>query len=187
LSEEVAAKELKVKMLSFPHDVLRWGRGVLFFMPRKLLGYLDRLGQNLEVLDEEIERVRSVSKAKGRDDRAALQWAKLLRDLVEQRNVTLTEIKAHLLGRDQTGAIRDPPDHYDGSSQVMFERDFQQFFGGSKGSDLRLRCEDCGVEGEDVSPRLIVTQVSLGVGDYTVPRDEYHDLCPRCYKKRSQQ
>lgn len=36
-----------------------------------------------------------------------MQWAKTLRDLVELRNSTLANIKAHMLGRDETGVITE--------------------------------------------------------------------------------
>jgi hypothetical protein len=154
---------------------------------KKPFGYLDRLRQNLEVLDEAIERVRLVSKGKGRgEDRVALQWVKVLRDLVEQRNGTLAEIKAHLLGRDQTGAVRDPPEYYGSDFQIMFERDFRNFLDPWSESDLKLRCEDCGVESEDVCPELFTKEVPLGVGDITTTENEYHNLCSRCYEKRVQ-
>lgn len=87
-------------------------------------GYLDRLRENLVLVDEGIERARGMG---GVDGREALQWAKLLRDLVEQRTLVLTEVKAHLLGRDESGAVRPPPNCYDGNPEVMFERDFRNF------------------------------------------------------------
>jgi hypothetical protein len=156
-------------------------------LPGKPFGYLDRLKQNLEVLDEAIERVRSVNKGRGgREDRVALQWVKLLRDLVEQRNATLAEIKAHLLGRDETGAVRDPPDYYEGDFQIMFEREFRNLLEPWRESDLKLRCENCGVESEDVDPQLFSKEVPMGVGDLTTTENEYHNLCSKCYEKRVQ-
>ena len=169
---------------------LRWeGGGSLFLAARKRVGYLDRLRQNLEILDEEIGKVQSMRKAKrGSEDRAALQWAKLLRDLVEQRTSTLTEIKAHLLGRDQSGAVKDPPDHYVSHSQIVFERDFRNFLEPWKESDLRIRCESCGVRSEDVFSRAFSRQVPvLPNSAVMIPETEYLDLCPECYEKRRQQ
>jgi len=48
----------------------------------KFKGYLDRLRENVESLDEAIETAKANSKKRGRD---ALQWAKTLRDLIELR------------------------------------------------------------------------------------------------------
>lgn len=150
-----------------------------------MFGYLDRLRQNLEILDEAIEKLQYNGKGKkGVDDRASLQWGKLLRDLLEQRNATLTEIKAHLLGRDETGAIRDPPNHCGASPQVMFERDFQTFLERWRGSALRLRCQDCGVESENVCPRPFEKEVSFPDTNLTTTLTEYLNLCPKCHKKR---
>jgi hypothetical protein len=99
------------------------GEGV-FFLTR-IDGYLDHLPENLEVLDEAIANARKMSKPKGKGNKAAaLQWAKTLRDLVELRNTTLANIKAHLLGRDETGATNEPGDVYAGNVQVEYEERF---------------------------------------------------------------
>jgi len=67
---------------------------------KPLNGYLDRLRENIEVLDEQIENARKMSKPNKKGDRrAALQSAKILRDLVELRNETLDKIKVHLSER----------------------------------------------------------------------------------------
>ena len=68
----------------------------------------------------------------------ALQWAKTLRDLVELRNATLLNVTAHLLGRDDTGAIVEPPDHYDSDPEIMSERDVQTFLKARASRMLRL-------------------------------------------------
>jgi len=142
----------------------------------KFKGYLDRLRENVESLDEAIATARTMSKKKGKDANA-LQWAKTLRDLIELRNTTLGNIKVHLLGRDETGAPIEPPDNenYDGDEQIMFERDFQAFLSPWTREDLRLKCEDCGIESEEVSLRRFYR---------TYVSDVYARLCPDCYRKR---
>jgi hypothetical protein len=144
------------------------------------------LRENLEAVDEQIENARVMSgkkPRKGANSREALQWAKILRDLVEVRNQTLTEIKAHLLGRDQTGAITQPSDHYTGNPEIMFERDFQKFLNPWRQSDLNLECEDCGVENQEVETRRFnhTTKDELG---FETTEHEYVDLCGKCYEKR---
>ena len=147
---------------------------------KKLNGWSDRLRGNLEALDEQIENARTMSKPKRKEDHhTALQWAKMLRDLIELRNATLANVKAHLLGRDETGLPTEPEDYYQGnSSHVQFERDFQTFFLAPwHASDLKLQCEDCGKESEEVSARQFPHEYEA---------DEYFDLCGRCYEKRIQ-
>jgi hypothetical protein len=138
---------------------------------KKLNGFLDRLRENLEVLDEQIQNARVMSKKKDKDANA-LQWTKTLRDLIELRNVTLDKIKIHLLGRDQTGASTEPPDHYNGNSEVMFERDFQKFLSPWTRQNLELKCDDCRVKSEEVS------------GHYIETEEEHLNLCEKCYEKR---
>jgi hypothetical protein len=143
---------------------------------KKLNGYLDHLRENLETLDDQIVNARKMSKPKGKGDKsAALQWAKTLRDLVEVRNQTLLNIKAHLLGRDETGSVSEPPDFYSGNAQVMFERDFRGLLAPWTREDLKLKCEDCGKESEEVSRRKFPHEYEA---------DEYFDLCDKCYEKR---
>jgi rubrerythrin len=156
-------------------------------LSKKLNGYLDHLRENLETLDEQIANARKMStpSRKGADKAAALQWAKTLRDLVELRNTTLLNIKTHMLGRDETGATTEPPDFYSGNPEVMFERDFRTLLKPWHESDLRISCEDCGAESEDVFSRSFKKQVSLGIGDMTTTETEHHDLCSRCYEKRT--
>jgi len=98
-------------------------------------------------LDEAIATAQTMSKKKGKDANA-LQWAKCLKDLIELRNSTLTNIKTHLLGRDESGAPIEPPGHegYDGDNLVLFEREFQTFLSPWTQEDLKLKCEDCGVK-----------------------------------------
>jgi hypothetical protein len=129
--------------------------------------------KNLYALDESIESVRKGDKGeKLAEKRARL---KLLRDLIELQNSTLISIKTHLLGRDQTGAPIEPPDSFDGNDQVEFERYLKRQLSPWTLDDLKLECEDCGVESEDVSTRQIRHEHRA---------DEYPDLCSKCYEKR---
>ena len=164
------------------------GRGYIFLTGKKLIhGYLDRHRENLDTLDEQIANARKMSKPgrKGADKVAALQWAKTLRDLVELRNTTLEKIKAHMLGRDETGSVTEPADFYDGNSEVMFERDFRGLLAPWTREHLKLKCEDCGAESEGVISRSFKKQVPFGVGDVMITETEHHDLCSRCYAKRA--
>ena len=146
----------------------------------KIKGHLDRLRENLEVLDEAIANARKMSKPgnKGTDKAAALQWTKTLRDLVEVRNTTLLNIKSHLLGRDETGTPNEPQDVYDedGSPQVEYERYFRTQLAPWTLQDLKLKCEDCSVESEETTTRHFPHEHS---------EDEYFDLCDKCYEKRT--
>ena len=132
--------------------------------------------ENVESLDEAIATAQIMSKKKGKDANA-LQWAKTLRDLIELRNTTLGNIKVHLLGRDESGAAIEPPDHedYDGDHLIMFEREFQAFLSPWSQEDLKLKCEDCGVESQEVSMRRFYR---------AYVSDVYARLCPDCYRKR---
>jgi hypothetical protein len=163
-----------------PHH---WG-GILFLTSDKPLnGYLDHVRRNIDLLDESIEDVRKAPEGeKPAEKRARL---KLLRDMIELQNGRLLDAKAHLLGRDDTGAVREPPNRYSSNPQIMFERDFRNFLEPWKESDLRLSCEDCSVESEDVSSRSFEKQVPLGIGDMMTTVTEDHDLCSRCYTKQS--
>jgi hypothetical protein len=146
---------------------------------KKLLnGFLDRLRENLETLDEQIETARVMSKKKGKDANA-LQWTKTLRDLVELRSVQLDKVKAHLLGRDETGVINEPEDCWSKNPQIMFERYFNYYLSPWRESDLKLECEDCGVKSEDVSNHTFT---------HPYPNSTEHiDLCEKCYNKRTTQ
>ena len=95
--------------------------------------------------------------------------------------------KTHLLGRDETGATKEPPDVYDDNDQVEFERYFHGIFSSWTQDELKLKlkCEDCAVESEDVSSRSFEKQVPLGIGDMTTTGTQYHNLCQRCYDKRT--
>jgi uncharacterized small protein (DUF1192 family) len=153
--------------------------GIIFLSSKKPIhGYLDHLRENLEILDEQIVNARKMSKPKGKADKAAaLQWAKTVRDLVELRNQTLDRVKGALLGRDESGAATEAPDFYGGENpQIMFERDFQRLLAPWTREDLKLECEDCGKESEDVSTREF---------PHEYEDSEYFDLCTGCYEKRS--
>jgi hypothetical protein len=144
---------------------------------KRFRGYLDRLRENLDVLDEQIENARALSKKKpkrGASDQDSRQQTKVLRDLIELRNETLDRIKAHLLGRDQTGAIVEPEDAWDHNQQVEFERYFKNQLSPWTENDLKMKCEDCGVESEEVSA------CDFEQGD----KDETYDLCDKCHVKR---
>jgi hypothetical protein len=147
----------------------------------KFKGYLDRLRENVEALDEAIETARANSKGKkGSDSRTALQWAKTLRDLVEVRNTTLSNIKIHLLGRDETGAATEPPDHYNSNEQVMFEREFQTFLAPWTREDLKLECQDCSVSSEEVEEQ----EINTGRDRLGLLTSIRLNLCPACYARR---
>jgi len=148
------------------------------FLVTKLNGFLDHFRGNLEVLDEQIENARAMSKAeKGTDSRTALQWTKTLRDLIELRNATMEKIKGHILGRDETGAINEPSNVWDHNDQVEFERHFKNQLSPWTEEDLKLECEDCGVESEEVSNRHF---------SHPYPEeDENLDLCEKCYNKKT--
>jgi len=149
---------------------------------KKFKGYLDRLRENVETLDEAIENARVMSKAeKGADSRTALQWAKTLRDLVELRNATLASIKVHLLGRDETGAVNEPPDSWDENPQIMFERWFRDQLSPWTEQDLELECSDCKVSSDEVRNRHFPGKYENYM---EVKSAEDIDLCPNCYTKR---
>jgi len=155
----------------------------------KFKGYLNRLRENLETLDEQIENARRNSKAKKKGDTQALQWAKTLRDLVELRNVTLEKIKAHLLGRDETGAVMEPRDYYDcdDNPEISFERDFDRLLSPWTRKDLKLKCKDCGVSSEQVSVRHFPGKYKdpYHIEEITPPKNI--ELCQKCYEKRLSQ
>jgi hypothetical protein len=147
---------------------------------KKLNGYLDHLRENLETLDEQIVNARKMSKKKGKDSNA-LQWAKVLRDLVELRGTTLANIKAHLLGRDETGATNEPHDIYAGNPQVEYERYFRSLLSPWTQQDLKLECKDCGVSSDQVRNRHFPSKYE----NYEEVRSaENINLCDKCYEKR---
>jgi hypothetical protein len=111
-----------------------------------------------------------------------LQWAKTLRDLVELRNTTLLNIKAHLLGRDETGATNEPDDVYARNAQVEYERYFRSLLTAWTREDLKLECEDCGVDSEDVSHHNF--QEIRDEDWKIVLKEEGADLCPQSVEKR---
>lgn len=145
----------------------------------KPFGYLDRLRENLEVLDEAVANARKQSKPKGKSEKAlALQYGKLVRDLIQERNVTLTALKSHLLGRSEVGTPNEPNDVYGANEQVEFEREFHKQLKPWTIKDLELECEDCAKSSQEVT-------------NYRFPDPsgrwatyEYHDLCEACNQKR---
>ena len=145
----------------------------------KFKGYLDRLRENIQALDDGIAIARTMSKKK---DRSALQWAKTLRDLIELRNSTLDRIKAHLLGRDESGAITEPNEFFEGDTnpEIMFEREFKNWLSPWTRQDLELECQDCHKSSEEVSEQAVVSGYSKWGGE----EYEHVLLCPDCYAKR---
>ena len=148
-------------------------------------GDLERLRENSESLNEQIENARAMSKAeKGTDSRTALQWTKTLRDLIELRNTTLEKIKGHFLGRDETGAIKEPSNYYnDNHPQTMFERYFHWALTPWTEKDLQVKCEDCGTTSDEVCSRQIWYQETGPYGGSWKSAKNV-DLCPGCYEKR---
>jgi len=142
-------------------------------------GYLDRLRENVEALDEAIATTRAKSKSKkGGDSRTVLQWTKTLRDLIELRNTTLEKVKVHLLGRDESGASNEPGEEDNGA--VLFERRFRGFLMEPWTVErLNLTCQDCGSERRDVWERSFYKK-SESMGWET----ERLWLCPECDAKR---
>jgi hypothetical protein len=139
-----------------------------------LNGYLDLMRKNIHRLDESIEDVRKVPKGEKPADRRAR--LKLLRDLVELQNETLVAVKGHLLGRDESGGMREPEDCWDENPQVEFERYFKSQLKPWTQDDLKLECEECGVKSEEVSNHTFT---------HPYPQEtERIDLCQECYDKR---
>jgi len=99
---------------------------------------------------------------------------------------TLLNIKAHILGRNETGAVKEPANVYNGNSEVMFERNFRRLLQPWTLEDLKLKCEDCGVESEGVFSRSFEVKVPFPYlpGEF-MNETEYHDLCLKCSEKRS--
>lgn len=145
-------------------------------------GYLDRMRRNIHALDESIENVRKTPEGeKPVDKRARL---KLLRDLVELQNSTLVAVKTHLLGRDETGAANEPPDHWEGNDQIEFERYFKNQLLPWTLEDLKLKCADCKVKTEDVTYREFADIYDPKPPWGIVVRSERANLCPECTAKR---
>ena len=90
---------------------------------------------------------------------------------MELRNTTLLNIKTHLLGRDETGSSNEPSDCWDGNDEVEFERHFRDHLKPWTLDRLRLKCEDCHVESEQVTDRYI--------------DGAHRNLCDKCYEKRT--
>lgn len=68
-----------------------------------------------------------------------------------------------LLGRDETGAIREPEDYWDGNQQIKFERYFKNQLSPWTTEDLKLKCEDCKVLSEDVSDHYVKAESKSSV------------------------
>lgn len=149
----------------------------------ELHGFLDHLRETLETLDEQISQARDMSKSKEKTDKS-LQWAKTLRDLIELRNQTLDRIKAHLLGRDETGTVREPLnfDSSDNHPLTLFERRIREYLAKPWTVDrLKIKCADCGVESDEIHSHAIYYN-----GEYGTRPTKLVDLCLGCYEKRPQ-
>ena len=146
-----------------------------------LNGYLDKLRRNVEALDESIETTRRAPDGEKVAERRAR--LKLLRDLIELENATLTAVKTHLLGRDETGAPNEPNDTWDYNSQVMFERSFHYFLTPWTLDLLELKCEDCGIESENVGHHRFGEIRDRLYNVLSAQQDL--NLCPECYEKRA--
>lgn len=143
---------------------------------KKLIhGYLDKLGRNIQALDAGIESVRKPAKGeKASDKRARL---KLLRDLIELQNASMAAVKVHILGRDETGSVNEPEDHYDEYAVWEFERNFKRFLEPWTQNDIEFECADCGVKSD---------QVIRYTFSHPFPQDNEHFyLCDKCYEKRA--
>ena len=78
-----------------------------------------------------------------------------------------------MLGRDETGAVREPFIVYYGENQLIdFEREFQDQL---SPLDLKLKCEDCSVNSVEVCNRHF---------PHRYEEDEDVTLCDECYQKR---
>jgi hypothetical protein len=87
-------------------------------------------------------------------------------------------VKAHLLGRDETGSVNEPDDVYAENDESEFERDFKRFLEPWTQNDIEFECEDCGVESD---------QVERYTFSHPYPQeDEHFYLCEKCYEKRIQ-
>jgi len=152
----------------------------------ELHGFLDHLRENLEILDEQIENARAMSKEKGT---GALQWAKTLRDLIQLRNETLDKIKAHLLGRDETGAVEEPMDTFEDDTHPLtrFERKVHAYLAKPwTTDDLKTKCDKCGTETNSTLTRDFGRyQIGKDYNDYF----EYkrRDLCDACHDLTSKE
>lgn len=147
---------------------------------KPLHGFLDRLREHLEILDEAIATSGNLAKPKqGASSRDTIQGLKILRDLVQERNATLDRIQAVLLGKDETGVTRSPKDVCSGDGQVLFEREFHWMLQPWRESDLLIKCGECGRSSDEVYQR----SVRVGVDRWGDEETEDRDLCDRCFKK----
>jgi len=155
-------------------------RGYFSSGSKPLHGFLDRLAEHLQVLDEAIETAQSLAKPKKpASSRDTIQGLKILRDLISERNATLDRIQAVLLGRHETGVTRSPEDVYLGDGQILFEREFHRMLQPWRESDLRIKCEECGRSSNEVYRR----RIRVGVNHWGSEETEDHRLCDRCFKK----
>jgi hypothetical protein len=83
---------------------------------------------------------------------------------------------------DETGAPNEPEDVYSDNPQIEYERYFKNHLSPWTLDDLKLKCEDCGVENEDVSHHDF-QEISDSHWN-TLVEAEDANLCPQCVEKR---
>lgn len=133
---------------------------------------------SLVALDEAIENAKTMG-----NESKNLQWSKQLLNLIQLRDVMLTEIKGHLLGRDETGAVTEPPGVWEGSPQVEYERFFNSQLREWSFEDLKLTCELCGKSSTEV--RTFHSPAVVNANFEELKAAEDHHFCPECSEKRA--
>jgi hypothetical protein len=154
----------------------------------ELHGFLDHLRENLEILDEQIENARVMSKSKEKGDNA-LQWSKTLRDLVELRNATLEKIQAFLLGRSETGTVEEPMDVFSSDTHPLtrFERKFHDYLAKPwTVDDLKTKCAKCETESETTQTHHFEKFYTTSDWSKYIQYDT-QNLCDGCYDATLQQ
>ena len=154
----------------------------------ELHGFLDHLRENLEILDEQIENAREMSKSKEKTDNS-LQWAKTLRDLIELRNATMDKIKAHLLGRDETGTVKEPLDFHSPQSHplTLFERQVHDCLATPWTVErLKIKCAKCGIESDSTRTRTFERFYTTNNYGQSIQYKD-RDLCDSCYDSTLQE
>ena len=154
----------------------------------ELHGFLDHLRENLQILDEQIENAREMSKSKEKTDNS-LQWAKTLRDLIQLRNETLDKIKSHLLGRDETGTVKEPLNFHSSQTHplTLFERQVHDFLDKPwTVESLKIKCERCGTESDSTRTRAFERFYTTNDYSKSIQHDD-QDLCDGCYERTLQE
>ncbi len=129
-----------------------------------------------------------MSKSKEKTDNS-LQWAKTLRDLIHLRNETLDKNKSHLLGRDETGTVKEPLNFHssDNHPLTLFERQVHNYLSRPWTVEgLKIKCEKC--EAESDSTRTRTFERFYTTSDYSkYIQHKDRDLCGDCYEKTLQE